>query len=586
MTDRPTPGPADVPWLRDALHDVTDARPVPDARQAILDRADGTGPSPIVVPLASPGDGRWSTRHKLAAAAVVLGLVAIAGAVTLTGDDDSTPVTTTPGEPTGWYVPSALPDGWEVTMIETIPEQIDSEDCPCQLMHSIGPGAYVAGYRTTFAGPPPGPDDPPGVLLPGLGGDGSGRPISKKPQAVDVAPGIPGWRTQTRALLSSNDEYDIARTWVSGGTLTHLISAGLGESEQADLVAKWAATDDQEDLPSPAGFEVVNRTIVPAGAESVVDVFGTIRIGSASAHFSLSALDETVPLDLAAPDIEHLETPDVPGSAGVLSEGNGPGDAAYRGQWPGGATLTISGSLGENEGEATPAQVTAIARSFRPATAQEWATFVSSTTHSPAAIAPTIRDLIVRTGETGPDTEGGLVGPDGEPPPVVGEPAAPPPPGGGESEGTDTTSPETATTTPPGDEGPAFEVLAVDDATSSTPPGSLGSAVNASEYADLWDRSLVIHDAMAEVDFDRWVVVSISIPVVGCVPPTLTHFVPDGRVFTPNFVKSPTLCARDTHLVTYVVQLEREAIAPAFTLQVLPDRNLDLPLRRLSVEVP
>ena len=160
-----------------------------------------------------------------------------------------------------------------------------------------------------------------------------------------------------------------------------------------------------------------------------------------------------------------------------------------------------------------------------------------------------------------------------EVPPLSDQLPPPPPSSPTDSPGTD---PDPA---PPPD---TFEVLAVQPGTDM---GVLRSAVDTTELARLWaDGGL--KGEIPDVDFDRWIVVSIAIPDDAC-PPTLSEFtLMDSGIWTPLFVETAQECEQPLIPKTYVVAIDRASVSPRFTLRLPGDPVFfEVKEQRLEVEV-
>jgi hypothetical protein len=126
-----------------------------------------------------------------------------------------------------------------------------------------------------------------------------------------------------------------------------------------------------------------------------------------------------------------------------------------------------------------------------------------------------------------------------------------------------------------------FEVLDVRGALDRM--GTLRAAVTQDELDALWS-TVGYEDSPPVVDFDRWVLVTITIPDDAC-PPTLTGFdrvqtlelpregmQPNTTTLTPVFEEPNTPCNQPLIARTFVVLLKRSTVSPAFILH-LPATN-------------
>lgn len=135
---------------------------------------------------------------------------------------------------------------------------------------------------------------------------------------------------------------------------------------------------------------------------------------------------------------------------------------------------------------------------------------------------------------------------------------------------------------PPGDsEQPEFELLDMREAAEDI--GTLRAAVDEAGLRSLWS-DIGFAGQTSEVDFSRWVVVSLTIPDDAC-PPAFGGFDRSETTWTAFFVEPGTGCNDPLIPKTYVVLVKRAAVAPSFTLRLPAYPNFSLE-RLLAVEVP
>ncbi len=94
--------------------------------------------------------------------------------------------------------------------------------------------------------------------------------------------------------------------------------------------------------------------------------------------------------------------------------------------------------------------------------------------------------------------------------------------------------------------------------------GTLRSASTPEELADLWSDAGLAPRPPA-IDFDKQVVVSITIPDDAC-PPTLEAFDRDGATITPRFVETAPVCNKPLIPKTYVAALDWASTGSSFRL--------------------
>ena len=133
----------------------------------------------------------------LGAAAVVVALLAFASVVALTRDDDpSEPLATVPEDPTGWYVPSGLPDGWELQSVEAYPGQ---EACERKGSQWTDPeGDRSVGVWFDACGTAPTEADVPNLEIPGA-------PPDLTPMASLREVELPNGQTATGVTMADED---------------------------------------------------------------------------------------------------------------------------------------------------------------------------------------------------------------------------------------------------------------------------------------------------------------------------------------------------------------------------------------------
>lgn len=416
MTDHPNDpdtGPDDAPWLRRALHDVADAEPVRDARADILDTARG-----VVVPLRPTERRRASSpRRWLAVAAVAAALAGIGGAVVLAGgDDDDRNIVTNPGEdptstteaptttattpttvvtapvvsvttsvpptstttppvvggPTGWYVPRDLPEGWRVTGIAEAGSSVDPGACPCRSAWWVHPnGALVEG--TSYA-----------LDLPLV----DGRPDidDEQLEPAEVAPGLQGWRAERPSGAGT----DVVVSWrAEGRRYVQVRMHGLSAGDRAEVVESWRAASADELPIAPPGFVTVHQAALDAGVIEAPSVQLTLTDGTTEATLGLEVAQGSRVFSLPIFDAELVELPDVEGAGGAIETITDHG--RFVGSFPGSTSVGIYSPD-------PSVDLTALARSLRPATADEWAAFVRSVGGPPELEVPAITDLVARAG--------------------------------------------------------------------------------------------------------------------------------------------------------------------------------------------
>jgi hypothetical protein len=131
----------------------------------------------------------------------------------------------------------------------------------------------------------------------------------------------------------------------------------------------------------------------------------------------------------------------------------------------------------------------------------------------------------------------------------------------------------------------AFEVLQM--AAVGDEMGRLRAAVDPAQLEALWAEA-GLPGRPEPTDFDRWVIVTITIPDDAC-PPTLTDFQISGDeppVITPTFEETAQACVYPLIPKTFVVAIDRAWASPRFTLRLPADEVYGFGEHRLDIMVP
>jgi hypothetical protein len=128
---------------------------------------------------------------------------------------------------------------------------------------------------------------------------------------------------------------------------------------------------------------------------------------------------------------------------------------------------------------------------------------------------------------------------------------------------------------------PAFEVIARQEAHDEM--GTLRAAIDKQAFTRLWADAKLAGE-VPRVDFDRWVVVTVTIPDDAC-PPELVRFERQGAVLTPLFEEPEGACVQPLIPKTYVAEIARGAVTPSFTLRLPADPIYGFDEQRLRVDI-
>lgn len=126
-----------------------------------------------------------------------------------------------------------------------------------------------------------------------------------------------------------------------------------------------------------------------------------------------------------------------------------------------------------------------------------------------------------------------------------------------------------------------FKVLSVAEAVDDM--GTLRAATDPPEFDALWAQS-GSDQVPPEIDFDKVVVVSITIPDDAC-PPELTAFQRELDTITPVFLEPQGGCDEPLIPKTYVVALSRTSFDTQFTLRLPGQNTYGFGEQRLEVQL-
>ena len=411
---------ADRRWFRDVVAPVVDAEPVPDAWDDIRARATGEAPTAAtaagelgakLVHLApAPSADLPRRRRALLVAAAVLAVVGIVAGVVLTRDgDDERTVVAVPGpddDATGWYVPEDLPDGWELESVDAdwldvkVPEKTA---CPCTTTAWASDDAelVLTSFLSTES-PVEAPADPDDDRAQGLGS------------------GVTGWVDEM--------ERTIQVAWTDAGVTSQLWTLGLSREPSLDaartLVAQGPATPPMPGLTErssdtiPAGVRAYHSVLVtmvhqPSGRRAT---YGLIPEGFDPGTLFLLLPNAPTPEELPGQSlpVERVEVD--------ANDGTGASEMLFHGRWPGSEVFVgryvepaPADPLNEDD-------LRLLAAALRPATGEQWRSFLDSASGPVADVARTDRlsDLIVHEGDPDdPDGSGDPGSDDGDVEPTI-----------------------------------------------------------------------------------------------------------------------------------------------------------------------
>lgn len=371
--------------LRNTLTTVADRHdPDADAWAHIHDR---TRAGALLTEVTAAPASRRSRARLLTAAAVLVAIAAVGAAVLVTKDDDTTNIaTTTPeAEPTGWYVPVGLPDGWSVISVSN---SRSDDDCPCRDVV----WADADRSRVVIAGYSPAPED-------------EGETLGVDPSDIRTFELGEGTTATRYGPFDGRDSWDVE--WTSGGQRQSFTAIGIPADEAEPIARALLADPDTADLPV-SGLAVIDewREAGRVGRNVQLDVLMQAPSGN-PIDYTLSAPRSAVGIAWSYEPTDRL-----PGQplATLGKESGGPPPAGsdlptmpvthdFLGRWPGATVRSAGfreGSSDSNEVKPTDAEVATLMSALRPATTEEWRRFVNQAGNRDRTVtaSATLADLI------------------------------------------------------------------------------------------------------------------------------------------------------------------------------------------------
>lgn len=357
MTEH-TPGPADAPWLVLALQDVAERRPVAPAPPL-----DPFGRTP-----ARP-DARSGGRRALAVAAAVLVLVAVVGvvAVALRGSDpdpQEAPALVEAGAPTGWYIPTDLPDGWSVRSVTNGGSTLV---CPCVRRLWAGPDASWIGYSSDPASQAAAWEEPDGMPL---GGGVVGNLRTTDVVEIDLGRGASG-------TIREGAPGVLQVSWIEGDRVRSIGSSGVDDDELMAVARNLVGQPDPSE-PLVDGWEQTYALDAEGStAERPLVLVEVETSAGASVRYLLMPSGDG-PTFVAGSDPEDFPVGGQP--LPMVRLGAAPGRDRLVdplvGRWPG---ADVYVDLVSEDAPPSQDDLTILAASLRPATEQQWRQFLRRT---------------------------------------------------------------------------------------------------------------------------------------------------------------------------------------------------------------
>ena len=393
------PDAADRAWLRDHLDPIVGSPDLDDAAGATPVRMPvAPAPAGARQPARTGGAGPKHARRALAVAAAVAVLVGAGVVVRSRGGDagDGADVAAIAPEPTGWYVPVGLPDGWTLLGAEhwagrPTCERRGFEWSDAEAGRAMGLGFDACGTRFSGDGMPA-----PDLIDPEMA---AGFPTVEEVDlgtTTATGPAFDGeLRTSSPGAFASDQRM---LTWEGDGGVWTLRTLGLTEAELLDAARTLAADPDGVDAEAAVlgvdlDLDLVERWEAPA------------RIGSPEVQLSLRSPDGrgvglhlTLPGDGVRPAGDAVVVAEqLAGQPNEVLLFDDPSWAGRFGaRWPG-ADLTVFRWEQDPMQFIDDDQLRTLLAALRPAGATDWRAFLSTATGEvspPLLEAPTLAALL------------------------------------------------------------------------------------------------------------------------------------------------------------------------------------------------
>jgi hypothetical protein len=341
--------------------------------------------SPTQAPVHLAHDGRRPSRMALvaAAAALVIGVAAVA--VATARDRSGTNLATVPpaAPATGWYVPRGLGDDWILESVDSDFRDVEADgpSCPCRTRVWVGPAgetsvvAYdMGGDRGMAADQVFDPDEP----------------VRDEPLGTGVTATVGGYLRGDAAL------------WLQGGRRWFV--SGVGVSNDEILKAARALASDPDAKAAPLeGFDLMATSETPGGLRSYHAVHVVLRnkkTGNRVAYVLAPPGRGEDPVNVLVPHRVPVN-PELPWGLAYPADpeiDTGTDATRFLAHWPG-ADVNANGdaSFGEPTPPGTEREVRAVLGSLRSASAAEWDAFLQTATgevdQDPALDVPSLTKI-------------------------------------------------------------------------------------------------------------------------------------------------------------------------------------------------
>lgn len=393
---------SDRAWFRAHLDPVVGADSSPDDLDARWEELAAAAAGAAPLPLAARSHRRAAVF--IGAAAAVLAVVALAVVIIAgRGDDTIEPLVTEAEQPTGWYVPEGLPDGWQLESAEAYPGPKACKRRGTQWSDPTKDRSVALSYDG--CGRAPTQKDVPDLQIPGAPPELNPR---MELHEVDLGNGVTA--TGIRQITPDSDAIDVpSLSWNSGGGAWTVQGLGVGYDGLVSVAKRLAADPGRSDLGID-GLEAVDRWSAPERDHTpqvqvnLVNPDGLrtsyyLSLPGGGEHAGGSAVLVPITVEGQPNRVFRYDT-------ATFWAGR------YGGSWPGADLIVYRWTTGPTDPEhlISDASLEQMIASLRPATTDEWRAFLATATGTVSPVlldAPSLAALaeadVPRPGE--PSTE-------------------------------------------------------------------------------------------------------------------------------------------------------------------------------------
>lgn len=300
-----------------------------------------------------------------AAAALIIGVVAVAVASTRDRSDTNL-ATVPPAAPaTGWYVPEGLGSDWTLESVSSDFRDVEANgpSCPCRTRVWVGPEGETSVVALDMGGETELAADQ--VFDPS-------EPVREEPLAAGITASVGGYLRGDAAL------------WLQDGRRWLMFGVGASNDEVLDAARAVAANPD-DDTPLD-GFDLMTTSETPGGLTSyhaIQVVLFNKQTRNRVAYVLTPPGRGEDPANVLVP--HHVAAnPDLPWVLAYPADPEvetGADATRFLAHWPGAdVNANGDGSFGEPSPPGNEGEVRAVLGSLRPASAAEWDAFLQTAT--------------------------------------------------------------------------------------------------------------------------------------------------------------------------------------------------------------